>query len=589
MAVFTIGNVSESAPQEDVDNLESTSLNVSGRWNVRFDRRMATYTALGEWAFIWYGEANTEPDLKRVEDLLASGHLTELWGFRGVLVAINKVDGCIYVFNDGYGSFPVYLNSSPKAGEPIISDSIRSFHGHSIDWASFYQFLSFGYIFGGHSLFHGISRLEANHGLKLEYGEGIPLISRFPLNNFWNISANTSIDDLIDILRVEAEGFGDTQIMMSGGWDSRLLLSILQHKKPLLYTHGDLQSREIAIVRDIASSCGLPLIEHGFEPKDFGAELFSGYLEKNESAMFAHWHPAGLHAAQNDLVVTAGTFGEVLGGHYGTLNTLPGKKKYASLFMHMIGAGALLDDIMHLHDQQTILKYLRMSNYRVFWFVESQLAEDLCSKDLIERSNLRLGALFQSYEEQGMEDAQAMFERFYTEHRGGQYINRQLTNAAQRNGFRNVFTNRELLAAGPSIAFSKRAHNKINKAIIKKLNPKLLDFPMAATLANASRPLLVQESSRAARKFIQSYPAFTTLYGKISRYGDRRFGWNDFQEVVNDDFLGNVFPFLSDNLWDHKKIKKFNSSDKSSNKYPIFDMISKGVTLDYLIKNSCNI
>ncbi|MEP1216127.1 MAG: hypothetical protein ABJM11_21415 [Marinobacter sp.] len=545
---------------------------------------MAKHTELGEWAFIWYGEANTEPGLKRVEDLLASGHLTELWGFRGVLVAINKVDGCFYVFNDGYGSFPVYVNSSPKTGEPIVSDAMRAFEGQDIDWASFYQFLSFGYIFGGHSLFHGISRLEANHGLKVEYGEEQPVISRFPLKNFWTISANSSIDDLIDIFRVEAEGFGDAQVMMSGGWDSRLLLSVLEHKKPLLFTHGDLQSREVAIVRDIASTCGLPLVEHSFEPRDFRAGLFSNYLEKNESAMFAHWHTAGLHASQNELVMTAGTFGEVLGGHYGTLNTLPGKKKYASLFMHMLGAGALLDDVMHLHDQQTVLKYLRMSNYGVFWFVESQLAENLRSRELIEQSNLRLGALFHSYEEQGMEDAQAMFERFYTEHRGGQYINRQLTNAAQGSGFRNIFTNRELLAAGPSISFSQRAHNKINKAIIKRLNPKLLDFPMAATLANARRPLLVQESSRAARKFAENNSVVLSLYKKLSRYGDRSFGWNNFGEIVSQELIERLSHLLSDKIWNHERLNTAVQSHYPANMYPLFDMISKAITINYILQ-----
>ena len=585
MAVFSIDNIFDIEAHEGAETSESARLRVGSQWVVRFDDTVATRIDLGEWTFIWYGEANAEPEFKRVRDLLTSGYLTELWGLRGVLIAIRVDDGCIYVFNDGYGSFPVYVNSSSGPGEPAVSDSLRCFAGRNIDWASFYQFLSLGYVFGAHSLFDGVSRLEANHGLKLAPGDSKPLISRFPLKNFWNSSGRSSTDELIDIFRAEAEGFGDTQIMMSGGWDSRLLLSVLEHKRPLLYTHGNLQSREIAIVRDIASACSLQLVEHEFTPVDFGAELFSSYLHQNESAMFTHWNPAGLHAARNKMMMTAGTFGEVLGGHYGTLNTLPGKKKYASLFMHMIGAGSLLDDVFHLHDQQTVLEYIRMTNYQVFWFVESELAGNLRSRDLVEQSNQRLSSLFQSYEEQGMEDAQAMFERFYTEHRGGQYINRQLTNAAQGNYYRNIFTNRELLAAAPSMPFSLRAHNKINKEIIRKLNPKLLDFPMAATLANARRPLLIQESTRAVRKIVENNSVLASLYRKLSRYGDRSFGWNDFQAVVNDDFLDNVRPLLSDNLWDYEKIKIANALDEKSNKYPIFDMISKGITLDYLIND----
>jgi hypothetical protein len=586
MAVFMIENVAETTHQEVAERPESARLTVNSQWDVRFDDTVATRTDLGKWTFIWYGEANTEPNFKRVVDLLASDHLAELWGFRGVLIAISQVDGCIYVFNDGYGSFPVYVNSSPGAGEPIVSDSLRCFAGRTIDWASFYQFLSLGYIFGAYSLFEGVSRLEANHGLKLAYGDDKPVISRFSLKNFWNSSAISTTDDLIDIFRAEAKGFEDTQIMMSGGWDSRLLLSVLEHKKPSLYTHGNLQSREIAIVRDIASTCGLPLVEHEFDPVNFDAELFSSYLRKNESAMFTHWRPAGLHAAQNELLMTAGTFGEVLGGHYGTLNTLPGKKKYASLLMHMIGVGSLFDSALHLHDKDKVLNHLKMSNFKVFWFLNSQIANDLSSKNLVEESNRRLSDLFQHYEEQGMVDAQAMFERFYTEHRGGQYINRQLTNSAHGYRFRNIFTNRDLLQAVSSVPFSKRAHNKVNKEIIKRLRPELLDFPMAATLANARRPLLIQEGSRAVRKLVEKNDSMASIYRKLSRYGDRSFGWNNFRNIVNKEWIDSLTPLLSEKIWDQGEIVKAVLSDERSNTYSLFDMISKAITLDHFITSS---
>lgn len=584
MAVFTIEEFTDSPMQGEMRNPKLSRVTVGSRWDIRFDDTVATRSDLGEWTFIWYGESNTEPDFERVVDLLTSGHLIELWGCRGVLIAASKIDGSIYIFNDGYGSFPIYFNNSPMQGEPVVSDSLGSFADRNIDWVSFYQFLSLGYIFGAYSLFEGVSRLEANHGIKLSCKANTPLLSRFPLKNFWNGSASVSTDDLVDIFRHEAEGFGNAQIMMSGGWDSRLLLAVLEHKKPVLYTHGNLESRESAIVRDIAAVCGLPVIEHSFDRADFEVDLFSNYLCKNESAMFAHWYPAGLHAAQHDLLITAGTFGEVLGGHYGTLNTLPGKKKHASLLMHLIGLGALLDNALNLRNRQTILSYLSSSNYRVFWFVQSQLADYLRSKDLVDQSNRRLSALFESYGEQGMEDAQAMFERFYTEHRGGQYINRQLSNAAQGYRFRNIFTNRELLSASPSIPFSRRAHNKINKEVIKKLSPKLLNFPMAATLANGGRPMILQEASRGVRKVIERHRISLSMYWWLSRYGRRGFGWNDFRSVVSEEWIVSISPLLSDKLWDHEKIVEVVRSNNQLNSYSLFDMISKAITIDNLVK-----
>lgn len=586
MAVFSVYDIAGIANTESAGSRKSGRVLAGSQWECHFDDTVATRTDFGNWTFIWYGEADTEPDFKRVVDLLSTGHLAEMWGLRGVLIATSQLDGCVYIFNDSYGSFPVYVNKSPKAGEAAVSDSSYCSPGQDIDWASVYQFLSFGYIFGAYSLFEGVSRLEANHCLRLTYSNEKPLISKFPLKNFWNGSSKASTDDLIDILRAETEDFGDTQIMMSGGWDSRLLLSILEHKKPWLYTHGNIHSRESAIVRDIASTCGLPLVEHELDPMDFSPALFYSYLQINESAMFTHWHPAGLHAAQNDLLLTAGTFGEVLGGHYGAINTLPGKKKYASLFMHMVGAGRLSDSKFHLQDKYQILNHIKMSNTKVFWFLEGQVADGLRSKNLVEESNQRLGSIFEGYEEQGMTNGQVMFERFYTEHRGGQYINRQLTNAAQGCRFRNIFTNRDLLEAISSIPFHLRAHNKINKKIIKKVRPELLNFPMAATLVNARKPLLVQESSRAARKIVEKNNAMNLMYRRFSRYGDRDFGWNDFGDIVNKNWVKKLSPLMSKKLWDQNALINAVSLDNQSNMYPFFDMISKSITIDYFISNS---
>lgn len=587
MAVFSIVKYCEKPTSvEEAGCYSSDVIKVGSYCEIRFDSNVAIHIERENWSFLWYGESDTQPDLKRVVDLLESGNFEGLWGGRGVLIAVSKRRPVVYLFNDCYGSFPVYLSTASTSDKLIASDTLRSFQAHDIDWVSFYQFLSLGYIFAPYSLFKGVSRLAANNGAKLEIEGGDAKITQFPLENFWSTSdapRKVNTDDLIDILREEASGFGATQIMMSGGWDSRLLLSVLEQKAPVLYTHGDLKSREIAIVRDIATMCDLSLVEHSFSPDEFDQDLVSSYLQKNESAMFTHWNKAGVYAEKNDLTMTAGTFGEVLGGHYGTLNTLPGKKKYASLLMHMIGAGVILDNVLHLHDKKTVLNYLKMSSYEVFWFVEYHLSTSLRAQNLIEESNLRLGDIFHSYEEQGMVDAQAMFERFYTEHRGGQYINKQLTNSVRGNRFRNIFTNREFLQAISTASFTSRAHNKINKEIIRRLRPELLDFPMAATLTNARRPLLIQEGSRAFRKLLESSPSLASIYRKWSRYGDRSYGWNNFRDIVTNEWVESLSPFLSKELWDHETLRKAVLSDDTSNMYPFFDMISKALTIDYLV------
>ncbi|AZT84114.1 hypothetical protein EHN06_11515 [Marinobacter sp. NP-4(2019)] len=587
MAFFSIDLSGQS--QKYIDNLDVPvkEVSIGTAWSVYYDELLVSRVELHGWIFLWYGEFNAAPNFERVACLLDSGYFQELWGNRGVLIAIDRSTSAAYLFNDCYGSFPVYYSETESCPSPAVSSSIRSLScSKQVDWPSFYQFLSFGYVFGGYSLYKGVSRLRANSYLKISFGNDALSIGRHDLKNFW-VSGNTTgkpkLDDLIDILREEAEGFDNTQIMMSGGWDSRLVLSILKRKEPTLFTHGNLNSREIQIVKDIASFCQLPLKEQSISDIDFNVDLFSRYLFENDSAMFTHWSAAGLYARENNLIMTAGTFGEVLGGHYGTLNALKGGGKYASLLMHTLGLGGVFDKFLGLGHSSVVLNHLKMKSYGVFWFLNKELLEVLRSKNLIEESNRRLLREFEYYREQGMENAQEMFERFYTEHRGGQYINLQLTNSSSRSKYRNIFTNKDLIHNISSISFGDRAHNKINKKIINKLSPQLLRYPMAATLVNADRPLLIQEGSRAVRKVIENNPHMSSLYRCHARYGNRSFGWNNFKDVVNGNFIEKLSPLLGQSLWDLRKIEETINADKTTNMYPLFDMVSKAITLNHIV------
>ncbi|NMH61502.1 asparagine synthase-related protein [Alteromonas ponticola] len=584
MTIFTLTQADRRSSENEIQCSNMSVLPIGTHYSLLFDPFVTSRSGSANWEFIWYGEHNTQPDFKRVESLLEAESLTALWGMRGVLIAVKRNHNLIYIFNDCFGAFPIFFNNSEDSKNALISDSLQPFTGSVPDWVSFYQFLCFGYTIGGYSLYKDVQRLKANHGLKIEVNDSYFSARSFPLKNFWvgrNYVSTRSVNDLIDIVRTEANMFEEPQLMMSGGWDSRLLLAALEKRRPELYTHGDLHSREIAIVRDIAQLCGLPLVERAFDPSGFDSNLFRQYLARNESAMFTHWDAAGHYAQNKNLVMTAGTFGEMLGGHYGTINVLPGKKKYLSLLLHMMGVGGKFDHMLMQRDSQVILNYLKVSSYHVFWFLNEELREALKSKNLIEESNQRLEELFTAYQSQGMDDIQLMFERYYTEHRGGQYINRQLTNAARGLNYRNIFTNKDLVETVASIPFSMRAHNKLNKAIIQRLKPELLKFPMAATLTSAKRPLLMQELSRAARKVVEGNSRAYKFYSAHSRYGDCRFGWNNFRDIVQPEWIDELMPLLSPHLWDTNKLKQAIVNGSGDGSYPLFDMISKAITLGF--------
>jgi hypothetical protein len=553
---------------------------------VSFRRERMTRRAHGDWTFLWYGEYGCEPEFSDYVGLLENNKDTWLWGGRGICLAINHSTRILKILNDCYGAFSVFFSKNTERNWLIASDSISLFDDFEIDWTAFYQFLSFGYIIGHYSIFRDVSRLMANSMLRIQSHCTSVECESMPLKNFWQIEGGATqdkVDSLVDILKYEAIGIERPLLMMSGGWDSRLLLAATKNVDPLLYTHGNLESREAAIVRDISRCLDLDLFEHDFSNDSFDRVLFQDYLNRNESMMFSHWSVAGRLAMERSLVLTAGTFGEVLGGHYGTLNSLPAKKKYLSLFAHMVGGGEVIDRFLHLQEIDQVSEILEISNYNVFWMLREEISDQLRKQHLLEDSNERLHSVLYSYRDQGTGDAQAIYERFYTEHRGGQYINLQLKNSARNGQFRNAFTNRDLVSVLSSINFADRAHNKLNKRIVKKLCPKLLQFPLAATLANAGRPLLVQEISRAARKVIEKGGRAKGVYNVLCRYPNKQFGWNDFSGVVGQEFIGEASQFLTDDCWNKSAIAGVLKKQQSGAFYPYFDMLSKAITLNYWI------
>jgi hypothetical protein len=557
--------------------------------NLTFDSSIAQEIALDDWRFIFYGEYRACPDLHRVRDLIRSESYDQLWGTRGILIVIAPEDDRILVFNDCYGSNAIYFHNNPGAGYPVAADSLRRFPSEDIDWVSFYEFLSYGYTVGEHSLIENVSRLMANSMLEIGVKKSSVYAKVVSLHNFWLIDArpvNNKIDNIIDVLRVESGKLAKPQIMMSGGWDSRLLLAALRGVSPQLYTHGDLESRETAIVRDISQTYNFTLFEKSFTNIEFSNDLFSRYLINNESMMFTHWDAAGKVAEDSGCVLTAGTLGEFLGGHYGMLNMMGSREKYFSLLMHTLGIGEVFDRFLNQSQGLTYLKRILSSRgYGAFWMLKDDVGSQLKDLDIVNISNQRLSKVISGYADQGIDDVRTLFERFYTEHRGGRYINLQLTNAINQNCYRNIYTNRDLVEIGSTIPFGFRAHNKINKSVIERVAPELLDFPMAATLANASRPLVVQEFSRALRKQVEKQGFSHALYRKLSRYGDKRFGWNNFRNVVNDSLIDQLDGILNWDFWDQGKIRlKVSENSRGSNGYSMFDMLSKAATIDWQVK-----
>src|SRR5262249_10251889 len=135
---------------------------------------------------------------------------------------------------------------------------------------------------------------------------------------------------------------GRHAVMMSGGWDSRTLfaamLGELGPERLLAYTHGDLQSREVGLVADICRWAGVALRREPLGDVLYDLDALERGCGRTENVMFPHWHRAGTVLARAGVEsVSAGVYGEVLGGHYGPAMVLGGRRKIAAVAAGLLG------------------------------------------------------------------------------------------------------------------------------------------------------------------------------------------------------------------------------------------------------------
>ena len=133
-----------------------------------------------------------------------------------------------------------------------------------------------------------------------------------------------------------------------------------------------------------------------------------------------------------------------------------------------------------------------------------------------------------------------------------------------------------------TLPFEEKVHNILNQAVIKKIAPELLEFPMAATLLSAKHPIILQEASRAARKILEGlkWKAHRMSKGLIS---EPRLGWVNFQFLSNNNNLYDVIDFLTQPYWDKKRMQVNLRKLSHTSLHPTSDMLMKILTIDHCL------
>ncbi len=181
--------------------------------------------------------------------------------FFGNFCYIIYVNRKLFLFNDYNGIYHVYCDESNQ----IFSNSflaVSSFlKNKSISKQGLYEYVFYGATFGSDTIIENIKQLTNKKIIQLipEFLFRNKEFNHVDVkNNYYKYEEwieNVS-KDLINYFKIITENYNEFSLGLSGGFDSRLILSLLLKcgNKPLIYTNGNPNSAEVRISKSICEA-----------------------------------------------------------------------------------------------------------------------------------------------------------------------------------------------------------------------------------------------------------------------------------------------------------------------------------------------
>lgn len=512
---------------------------------------------------------------------------------RANVATLESAAGTLHLAVECSGSFPLYIAELPRG--LLFSSLLRplaSIIRADPDPIAILQFLRDAYTCNGRTMFSGIRRLLPGQVLVWQRDSGSRIVESSTL---WASASNPlHVNDAAEQLWVELTRAVTTRlpsasplsIMMSAGWDSRTLFAcLLQNRDPnsvLAYSHGDTGSRELSIV---ARLCEIAATPYQLEPIDddiYSTGRTATAFDRTETLMFPHWHRAGeLLAGRGITCVTAGVYGEILGGHYGGAMLASGAHKIAAVAASLLGE--------HLGGKrgpsfEDITARLRLPHLAAPAALSPEFTASL--RNPLEELNQDIVADVQRLRVRGVSSPERLLEAFISEHRGSHFINAQLLSARAFVDVALPFADDELLAAAAATPIDVKIHNRLNRQMLRRHAADLLRAPLAATLVAASAPILIQEATRLCRKVWED-ARWRAHFDSGQRLPFPRLGWVNFEFLRSGRALQRILDGLTLDIWDgaalQQRIREVTSREWRAQLHPIFDNFARIATIDRLL------
>lgn len=498
----------------------------------------------------------------------------------------------VNIFADILAAFPLYYCTVNDVH--IISSrlsTIRALVSPRLDHTGILQFLHDGYYVGHRTCFENVKRVCAGEHIQIGLRTGVVRVtdtSRLWAESTENLNS-AQLDEIIDSIITASRCGNAIMLMASGGWDSRTLLAVSLASQSSaikqLYCHGSVNSREARIVGDLAASARLPVYLKPITEEILSQEATSRYARYDENLVFPHWHDAGDSAVSLQCSsVMAGVYGEVLGGHYGPPMLMRNARRMAAVLSYCAFPETTDKVLRYTAPTQSGVHQDRFAHKlktKPWYLVRG--AHDAWKYEYNEDTEKDVETMVGRYQKRGICSPASLYEAFITEHRGVQYIGAQLR-AARRPGTRIVapFGSRRVLELAARIPFYEKVHNKVNRRIIARCAPELLEPPHASALTSAKHSIFLQECSRTLRKVMEGgqHAAHEVTRGAMRA---PNLSWVEFSRFSESNVLGDLVGRLHADFWDRDGMYGFLDSLTKANAHPAFDMCNKIVTIDRIV------
>jgi len=482
-------------------------------------------------------------------------------------VASNKLT----VRCDLAGAEPVYYRK--KHSTILLSNRLDNLIEVSDrpNWDAIHCFLSFGYTLGRSTFFENIQQTLPNQRLEidtesLEMAEQICDTTPHSLNTETLASNGKNFaEHLKDVMLA----YKPMVLMMSAGWDSRTLLAPRNSPVTLAYTHGDISSRECTIAKKVT---GTLRADHYFKDVKgmvIDTDLLDEMLELHGHCLWPIWHLSSKFISEQFVLpITSGVIGARLGGHNGFPSV-------GTRFQKMFNS-------LHLLSPRIISKEKIINDFkkhltapRQFWFT-SEKGSQIFSETAASTTK-KIHETLDDYLKE-VDDFSFAIEKFNYAHVSRQYMMKQPGMAKSFAGYYSPLSHPELLKLVYNVPFKQRVQNRLTRTVISELNANLLEFPMAATLVKAKRPIFIQELSRILRVLFENI--FLNLKKKRSNLG-----WFNYEHLYSGNFFETTIHSLKSDIWSKKQmLKTIASNQKNSIEAgATMDMVCKIKTIDYYI------